>query len=223
MTLNCARCWRSGMCGVLLCHYSQVHSDQEWLYLLENHQWAKLILLALDRNTWNCITLDKLFILIVVCWMYNYLRRLSLLLLLFDSFESFSYQHQPIVFHGSLNDKSSQAFSTLLSILTDLNSAVTCIISNRVSNSSSPFTNPLVSAPSALITIGITVTFMFHSFFSSLVKSRVLVTWNYIIARNTWNQIIMPKRKCKCKKKGHETKEILRLRSKTYKWMKFRH
>ena len=37
-----------------------------------------------------------------------------------------------------------------------------------------PFTNSLVTASSAQIKIGITVTFMFHRFFSSLISSRYL-------------------------------------------------
>ena len=39
------------------------------------------------------------------------------------------------------------------------------------SKSSSPFSNPLVTVPNAPITIGIIVTFMFHSFFDSLARS----------------------------------------------------
>ena len=39
---------------------------------------------------------------------------------------------------------------------------------------SSPLINPSVSVPRALITIGIIVTFMFHSFFSSLARSKCL-------------------------------------------------
>ena len=38
----------------------------------------------------------------------------------------------------------------------------------------SPFNNPLVTVPKALITIGIIVTFMFHSFFNSLARLRYL-------------------------------------------------
>ena len=43
-----------------------------------------------------------------------------------------------------------------------------------ISKSSSPHTKPLVPLPSAPITIGITVTFMFHRFFSSWARSRYL-------------------------------------------------
>ena len=92
-----------------------------------------------------------------------------------------------MVSHWSLNDsKSPQVSRTLLSILADLNSAVIWMVFSRVliSISSSPFTNPLVTVPSALITIGITVTFMFHSFFNSLARSRYLSlfspTFNFI-------------------------------------------
>ena len=42
------------------------------------------------------------------------------------------------------------------------------------SNSSSPFSNPLVTIPNAPITIDIIVTCMFHSFFNSLARSRYL-------------------------------------------------
>ena len=38
----------------------------------------------------------------------------------------------------------------------------------QTSNSSGPFSNPLVTVPKAPITIGIIVTFMFHRFFNSL-------------------------------------------------------
>ena len=80
-----------------------------------------------------------------------------------------------MVSHRSLSDsKSSQVSRTLLSILTVLNNTVFCMKSIRplISKSSSPFINPLVTVPSVPITIGITVTFMFHSFFfSPLVRS----------------------------------------------------
>ena len=62
--------------------------------------------------------------------------------------------------------KSPEVSRTLLSILTDLNSAVVWMVPTHphISNSSSPCTNPLVTILSAPITIGITVTSKFHSF-----------------------------------------------------------
>ena len=82
-----------------------------------------------------------------------------------------------MVFHWSLSDsKSPQISRTLLSILAVLNNAVVWMVSTRppTSKSSSPFSNPLVTVPNAPIVIGIIVTCMFHSFFSSLVRSRYL-------------------------------------------------
>ena len=43
-----------------------------------------------------------------------------------------------------------------------------------ISKSSIPFINPLVTVPRAPITIGINTTFMFHSYFNSLARSRYL-------------------------------------------------
>ena len=80
-----------------------------------------------------------------------------------------------MVFHWSLSDsKSPQVSKTRLSILAVLSNAVVWIVSTRppTSKSSSPFNNPLVILPKALITIGTIVTFMFHSLFNSLAKSR---------------------------------------------------
>ena len=48
------------------------------------------------------------------------------------------------------------------------------MVSTRPLISSSPCTNPLVTVPSASVTIGITFTFMFHCFFSSLARTRYL-------------------------------------------------
>ena len=82
-----------------------------------------------------------------------------------------------MVFHWSLSDsKSPQVSRTLLPILAVLNNAVVWMVSTRppTSKSSSPFSNPLVTLPKAPITIGTIVTFMFHSFFNSLARSRYL-------------------------------------------------
>ena len=82
-----------------------------------------------------------------------------------------------MVLHWSLSDrKPSQVSRTLLSILAVLNNAVVRMVSTRppTSKSSSPFNKPLVTVPKAPITIGIIVTFMFHSFFNSLAR------WRYV-------------------------------------------
>ena len=107
-----------------------------------------------------------------------------------------------MVSHWRLSDsKSPQVSRTLLSILADLNNVVVSMISTcpLISKSSSLCTNPLeilllllfytfdsvphlhcpgtnllVTVPRAPITIGITVTFMFYSFFSFLARFRFL-------------------------------------------------
>ena len=82
-----------------------------------------------------------------------------------------------MVFHWSLSDcRSLQVSRTLLGILADFNNAVVWVVSFclHTAMSSSSFTNLLVNGPSAPITIGITVIFMFHSFFSSLARCRYL-------------------------------------------------
>ena len=82
-----------------------------------------------------------------------------------------------MVFHKSLSDnKSLQVSRTFLSILDDLHNAVVWMVSIRLVNSKSscPCTNPLVKVSRAPIAIGIIVTLIFHSFFSSLPRSRYL-------------------------------------------------
>ena len=106
-----------------------------------------------------------------------------------------------MVFHCSLNDsKSPQVSRTRLRILAVLSNAVIWIVSTRppTSKSSRPFNNPLVIVPKALITIGTIVTFMFHSFFNSLARSRYLsffslsfrfIQWSAATAKSTILQI----------------------------------
>ena len=80
----------------------------------------------------------------------------------------FSHQRKLMVFHWRRSDsKSPQVSRTLLSILAVFNNAVVWMVSTRspTSKSSRPFNNPLVTVPKAPTTIGIIVTFMFHSFF----------------------------------------------------------
>ena len=83
-----------------------------------------------------------------------------------------------MVFRWNLSDnKSPQVSRTLLSILAVLNNVVVWTVSTRppTSKSSRPFSNPLVTVPNAPITIGIIVTFMFHSFFQFSSKVQVLI------------------------------------------------
>ena len=82
-----------------------------------------------------------------------------------------------MVSHWSLSDSESpQVSRTLLSILPGLNNTIFWIVFTRplISKSSCPCTNPLVTVPRTPFTIGVTVTLMFHSFFSSLARSRYL-------------------------------------------------
>ena len=82
-----------------------------------------------------------------------------------------------MVFHWSLSDsKSPQVSRTRFRILAVLSNVVVWIVSTcpPASKSSRPFNNPLVIVPKAPITIGTIVSFMFHSFFNSLARSRYL-------------------------------------------------
>ena len=82
-----------------------------------------------------------------------------------------------MVFHWSLSDSNTpQVSRTHLRILAILSNAVVWIVSTRppISKSSRSFNNPLVIVPNVPITIGTIVTFMFHSFFNSLARSRYL-------------------------------------------------
>ena len=84
-----------------------------------------------------------------------------------------------MVFHWRLRkSKSPKVSRTLLSILSVSNKAVVWMVSTRppTSKSSRLFNNPLVTVPKAPITIGIIVTFMFHSFFQFSSKVEVLIS-----------------------------------------------
>ena len=95
-----------------------------------------------------------------------------------------------MVLHWSLSDsKSPQVSRTLLSILAVLNNAVVWMVSTRspTSKSSRPFSNSLVTVPKAPITIGIIVTFMFHSFFNSLARSKYLSLFSNSFSFILWS------------------------------------
>ena len=89
----------------------------------------------------------------------------------------------------------------LLSILTVLNNVVVWMVSTHppTSKTSSPFNNPLVTVPKAPITIGIIFTFMFHSLFNSLARSKYLsffllsfsfILWSVRTAKSTILQVL---------------------------------
>ena len=95
-----------------------------------------------------------------------------------------------MVFHWSLSDsKSPQVSRTFLSILAVLNNAVVWMVSTfpPASKSSSPFNNPLVAVPKTPITIGITVTFMFHSYFNSQARSWYLSFFPHSFSFILWS------------------------------------
>ena len=80
-----------------------------------------------------------------------------------------------MVFHWILSDyKSPQITRTLLSILTVLNNVVVWMVSTHPPTFK-PFNSHLVTIPNAPITIGIIITFMFHSCFFFQFPSKVRV------------------------------------------------
>ena len=95
-----------------------------------------------------------------------------------------------MVFHWSLSDnKFSRVSRTLPSILSDINNAVVWTVSIRpvISKSSSPCNNPMVTVLRAPITIGIIVTFMFHSLFNSLARSKYLLLFSNSFNITLWS------------------------------------
>ena len=93
-------------------------------------------------------------------------------------------------FHWSLSDsKSPQVSKNLLGILAILSNTVMWIVSTRppTSKSSRPFNNPLVIVPKVPITIGTFVTFMFHSFFNSLARSKYLSFFSHSFSFILWS------------------------------------
>ena len=83
-----------------------------------------------------------------------------------------------MVFHWRLSNSKSLLVYRTLAVF---NNAVVWMISTRppTSKSSKPFHNPLVTVLKAPFTIGIIVTFMFHSFFNSQARSRYLLLFSH--------------------------------------------
>ena len=95
-----------------------------------------------------------------------------------------------MIFYWSMSErKSPQVSMNLLKILSDFNKAVVWVVSTRhlISKSSNPVINPLLTVPCALTTIGITVTFMFQVFFSSLARSKYLSFFSISFRFTLWS------------------------------------
>ena len=98
----------------------------------------------------------------------------------------------------SLDSKSPQVSRTLLYIFADLNNAIVFVVSTcpLFSKSSIPFTNPLETVPRAPITVNITVTNMFQSFFIFLARSTCLSLFSLSfifalwLAKSTLRQVL---------------------------------
>ena len=118
---------------------------------------------------------------------YIYKLLLSLLLyfmLVFHTISNWRY------FHWSLcNRKSPQVSRTLLSILADFNSSVVWMVSILllISSSSSLFPRFWIIVSRTPTMIGITVTLIIHTFFSSLARSRYLSSWSPSNAITSWS------------------------------------
>ena len=119
---------------------------------------------------------------------YNFWKQLHILVCqYFYSFyylflESFSLQYVLMVFHWSLSDsKSPQVSRTFLSILAGFTIAVVWMVSTCPPSlkSSSPFNIPSVTVSNTPITIGIIITFMFHSFFQFPIKVCKLILFTF--------------------------------------------
>ena len=84
------------------------------------------------------------------------------------------------------SNKSPQVNRILLSILADLNNALIWMISICHLISSSLFSKPFWTVSSVSIITGITVTPMFHSYFSSLAESKYLSLFLLSLIFNLW-------------------------------------
>ena len=105
---------------------------------------------------------------------FCYLSLVLLLIIIIYSFRVFHTSVSWWFFTGVWGTAS--LLKSRFRILAVLSNAVVWIVSTRppTSKSSRPFNNPLVIVPNAPMTIGTIVTFMFHSFFNSLARSRYL-------------------------------------------------
>ena len=102
--------------------------------------------------------------------------------------ESFSYQCYLMVFHWSLMSAifSSLWDSSQYSGRFQQSNSLDSLHPSRYIKSSSLCNNPLVTVPSATITIGIIVNFMFHSFFNSFARSMYLTLFSHSFKFTLW-------------------------------------
>ena len=120
----------------------------------------------------------------------------SWLFSLFYSFESFFYSLG--FFCTSFNLWSFTEFCVAASLLKFSEVSILPLLINHfnpltkpfgtvlISNSSKVFTKPLQTIPNKPITIGITINLMFHSFFSSLARSKYLHIFLLSVTFNLW-------------------------------------
>ena len=95
-----------------------------------------------------------------------------------------------MVLQSSLSDsKSPRVSRTLLSILANLNNALVWMVTTcpHISKSFSLFTKSLVDVSSALITTGITVTFLYHCSYSRLARSWYLSRFSLSFNFTLWS------------------------------------
>ena len=138
---------------------------------------------TLRQVFWPITTTTIVIIIIIIIIIIIYI--IIIIINIINNLYSFSHQNR-----WSLSDsKSPQVSRTLLSILAIRNNAVVWMVSTRppTSKLSRPFQNPLVTVPKAPITIGIIVTFMFHSFFNSLARSRYLSFFSHFFSFILWS------------------------------------
>ena len=114
---------------------------------------------------------------------------LILLIRLFATFDYYGLISRDL-FLNSL-----KTFNIVTLTLWPINSGVlTSLLFPQVSSSltanfqsSSTFNNPFVTVPKAPITVGNIVTFMFHSFFNSLTRSRYLFLFSHSFSFIMWS------------------------------------
>ena len=87
-----------------------------------------------------------------------------------------------MVFPWSLSNKFPQVFRTFFNILANLKNTVVWIVSTHpfMPKSSSRCTNPLVTVPSASITIGISITFRLYIYLNPFAKSWSISLFTYL-------------------------------------------